>query len=98
MADAISAGSGVMNEGLHVVAGPAAFKMDIDCCQYSSGTSAVSRRRIRLPAAARISCQIPRFIALLLGTCFRTRENMTFARFYFYFHFSYSSPRAVEKR
>jgi hypothetical protein len=25
-------------------------------------------------------------------------ENMTFARFFFYFYFSYSSPTAVEKR
>jgi hypothetical protein len=50
-------------------------------------------------ATERISCQIPRFIALLPDTCFRTRKKtMASARFYFYFHFSYSSPRAVEKR
>jgi hypothetical protein len=26
------------------------------------------------------------------------RKSMSFARFYFHFYFSYSSPKAVEKR
>jgi hypothetical protein len=43
MADAIFAGSRIMNERLHVAAGPAGFKADIDCSQYSSGMSVVSR-------------------------------------------------------